>query len=243
MSSSEVEKVAAWKLSPQQKIGAAMVAAGRTDSEIATEVGVAVSTVATWRKRPVFQVEVNRIIGELQKGIVRRAYAAVPKAMEYLVSVLDDPTASHPQRIQAAKVLIDRFPAFTPDLAAEPTPDAVAPTTPRPELPPATVLEIVQVMRDIENARKRHPAPASRYDDDEEQDDDERIVVGSVVEDDEDQPQPVPAKAVPQPAPVAPVRQLTRRPKARTTDTDEAELHRMLRERGGMGGGLRGGGF
>lgn len=248
------KEVAARKadLSPQQKVAAAMVAAGRTDSEIAAEVGVAVSTISAWRKREDFKAAVNVVLGEVSKNIVRRAYAAVPQAMEYLISCLTDPGVPHTQKIQAARTLIDRFPAFTPELAAEPLPEAKAvPDSPTSTIAPSTVLDIVREIRAIEEARKRTPVVNHRdgYDDDDDDDQDEpvvRLVQGFVVQDDpETDPETDdPAGAMGAPAgssPVEPEPQPVRRPGPATIKGDDL-LREIARSRGaGPGGGHLGG--
>jgi hypothetical protein len=237
----QVVKAKSAGLSPQMRLAAAMIATGSTDVEVAAEVKVATSTVATWRKKQPMVDEINRCCTQLQATVIRRASALLPLAIEAVEDVLRMPSSSATTtaNLQAAKIVFSRLPANV--LALEPAPDAPVPTAEelaeRNTVPKATLLDVVRELRAIEEARRRLPVglPETYYDDrDDDEDqgdeqDDGRTIVGEVVHDVADEPTAEQIES-----PVAPVVPLVN-PAVGGTPVPAAEMERQLRALGGSG--------
>lgn len=238
----QVVKAKAAGLSPQQKLAAAMIATGSTDVEVAAEVKVATSTVATWRKKQPMVDEINRCCTQLQATVIRRASALLPLAIEAVEDVLRMPSSSATTtaKLAAAKIVFSRLPANV--LALEPAPDALVPTAEEEAqrlanaMPKATLLDVVRELRAIEESRRRLPVglPETYYDDrDDDEDlgdeaeDDGRTIVGEVVPDDE----PCETSTEVPPAPVVPIVS----PAVGGTPVPEKDMLRQLGQRGGLG--------
>ena len=81
---------------------------GRSDAEIAKELGVERNSIWRWRTDPKFAV----VLAEAQRERIRllddRMMALVPRAIETIVSLMDDTAQSGMLRLRCAEALLER---------------------------------------------------------------------------------------------------------------------------------------
>lgn len=127
-------------LSVRQQSAAELLAAGKSDGDAATLVGVSRQTVQKWRTRhPGFVAELNRIRAGLWREGLDKLRSLVPTALRALEEVMTDP--KHPDRVRAAGKLLDF--AGPPDAGGH-----IGPTDER-----AVVEERMDAIRDREISR------------------------------------------------------------------------------------------
>ena len=96
-------------LSPKQVAWIDRVAQGDSYREAAETAGVAYSTAVNWRRIPAVRIELEKIADD------RIAYArdsgrlVLPKAIQVLIEIMENPEAADRDRISACKELLDRL--------------------------------------------------------------------------------------------------------------------------------------
>ena len=79
---------------------------GRSQAEAALDADVARITVRRWLKDPEFQRELAAAQADLLSQIGRRLTSVTLKGIRGLESVLDDPKASHAERVKAGRAAV-----------------------------------------------------------------------------------------------------------------------------------------
>ena len=87
---------------------ATMSAAGLTGARIAQELGVSESTVSRWRQRADFQAIQNAILKDAVETASNRLRSLTLQAVGILRDTMNDPKATHCDRIRAATAILDR---------------------------------------------------------------------------------------------------------------------------------------
>ena len=87
---------------------ATMSAAGLTGARIAQELGISESTVSRWRQRADFQAIQNAILKDAVETASNRLRSLTLQAVGILRDTMNDPKATHCDRIRAATAILDR---------------------------------------------------------------------------------------------------------------------------------------
>ena len=97
-----------------------LLAAGKTDTETASLLGLSRTCVTKWRLYdPVFQAALNIRRAEVWGAAANRLQALIPKAIDVLAEELDDPDSPH--RVRVALDLLRLVPPSAPEIGlAEP---------------------------------------------------------------------------------------------------------------------------
>ena len=93
---------------PRRARAKELMLAGRTDREIAAELGVDPSTVWRWRTDPSFSEELDREQRERFAQVGERLSALVPRAVDTLGEILSDPATPPMLRVRCAETILDR---------------------------------------------------------------------------------------------------------------------------------------
>lgn len=81
---------------------------GRSDREIGQELGVEASTIWRWRTSPDFAAELQSAQRERLLALNSRMAALVPRAIETIADIMDDPLQPGMLRLRAAESLLER---------------------------------------------------------------------------------------------------------------------------------------
>lgn len=100
------EKVTAGELRPNQRKALEALLATGSITQAATAAGVARKTVYNWLKEPNFGIALKAAEVEALDNLARSLISLAPAAVEALARVLDDPAATHTQRIRAAEAIL-----------------------------------------------------------------------------------------------------------------------------------------
>jgi putative insertion element HTH domain-containing protein len=80
----------AQQLVSRQSLAVDLLPLGRTDAEVAGELGADRSTLWRWRQQPDFQAELARRREELWAGSFERAYALISQGLDVVADALDE---------------------------------------------------------------------------------------------------------------------------------------------------------
>jgi transcriptional regulator with XRE-family HTH domain len=87
---------------------AALAAAGVSQAKIAQELGVSESTISRWKKRTDYQAARNGILKDAVETASNRLRSLTLQAVGILRDTMNDPKATHCDRIRAATAILDR---------------------------------------------------------------------------------------------------------------------------------------
>jgi len=97
---------------PRQLHAMELLVAGKSDAEVASELGIDRSTIWRWRQNPTFADEVVRLQHLQREAAFARMAALVTAAVDVIGAVMTDPEAPASVRLRAASEVLDR--TFTP---------------------------------------------------------------------------------------------------------------------------------
>lgn len=95
-------------LKPQQLAVIDLMLEGHTLNEIGKTIGAAKQTIWRWRQDPVFKEELERKRESRIPELRARVEGAGHQALDVLIEVMNDPTASCGNRVRAAVAVLNR---------------------------------------------------------------------------------------------------------------------------------------
>lgn len=149
-------------LSPAAKLGAAIYAAGGKAALVAQECGVTPATAYKWRQDIRVQREIDRIVSEDQKRIVRQVYGQLDGVLQALIDDAKNMDLRPQERHSAAKILMDKFPVVYSNLFETPEARREAREDAGVDLAETELVLILQVMADNERVNRENAERAQR---------------------------------------------------------------------------------
>jgi hypothetical protein len=160
---------ASFSLSPIQEQVLALIAAGSTAIDAATQSGVHRNTVQNWLRKEEFQASLHEARARKELFFRDQAETLAAKAIAGLVKLSDDPLASPNVRLKACIILLEKAILFMPDSSAVVLPESPEPTDPPPADPAPAPSSDPKIVHSVHNSAQapesvtpRPPAPFTR---------------------------------------------------------------------------------